>query len=66
MLICAQSGRVLGLERDVDPATSARSSREACKGNNNRLLDIVHKFCIPFGTEIKISICGDLDSDCTR
>ena len=65
MLICAHSGRVLGLERKTDLASSARSSREALKDNNNRLLGIVNKFCIPFGTEIKISICGELDNDCT-
>ena len=57
---------VLGLERETDPESSARSSREGRKDNSNRLLDIVNKFCIPFGTEITISICGDLDSDCTE
>ena len=66
MQICAQSGRVLGLERETDPASSARSSRMGLKDNNNRLLGIVNKFCIPFGTEIKISICGGLDSYCTE
>ena len=54
MLICAQSGRVLGLERENDP------------DSNNRLLGIVIEFRIPFGTEIKISICGALDRDCTE
>ena len=63
-LICAQSGRVLGLERKTDPASSAMSSRKGLKDNNNRLLGIVNKFCIPFGTESKISIFGGLDSDC--
>ena len=66
MQICAQSGRVLGLERETDPASSARSSRMGLKDNNNRLLGIVNKICIPFGTEIKISICGGLDSYCTE
>ena len=31
---------------------------------NMALLGIVSKFCIPFGTEIKIY--GELDSDCTE
>ena len=57
MLTCAQSGRVPGLEREIDPpASSARSSRKGLKDNNNRLLGIVNKFCIPFGAESKISI----------
>ena len=64
MLICAQPGRVSGFERKTDPASSAKSSRKGLKDNSNRLLGIVNKFCIPFGTEIKISICGGLDSDC--
>ena len=66
MLICAQSGRVLGRERKTDPASSARSNRKGLKDNYNRLLVIVNKFCIPFGTKIKISICEGLDSDCTE
>ena len=65
MLICAQPGRVLGREWKNDPASSARSHRKGLKDNNNRLLGIVNKFCIPFGTEILISICGELDNDCT-
>ena len=60
MLICAQSGRVPGLERKTGPA---RSSRKGLKDNNNRLLSIVNKFCVSFGTESTISICGGLDSD---
>ena len=64
-LICAQSGRSLGRERKTDPASSARINRKGLKDNNNRLLDIFNKFCISFGTEIRISICGGLDSDCT-
>ena len=55
MLIWAQSGAVLGSERKTDPASSARSSRKGLKDNNNRLMGIVNKFCIPFGTEISIS-----------
>ena len=65
ILICAQSGRVSGLERKTDPASIARSIRKGPKDNNNRLLGIVNKFCIPFGIESKISICWSLDSDCT-
>ena len=66
LLICSQSGRVSGSERKTDPASSARSSRKGLKDNNNRLLGIVNNFSIPFGTQIKISICGGLDSDCTE
>ena len=65
MLICAQYERVSELERKTVPANSARSSRKGLKDNNNWLLAIVYKFCIPFGTESEISICGGLDSDCT-
>ena len=65
MLICAQSGRVSGLEKKTDPASSARSDNKVLKDNNNRLLAIVNKFCIPFCTKSRIFICGVLDSDCT-
>ena len=44
MLICAQSGRVLGRERKTDPASSARNSRKGLKDKYNRLLGIVKKF----------------------
>ena len=44
MLICAQSGRVLGRERKTDPASSARSSSKGLEDNYNRLLGIVKKF----------------------
>ena len=54
MLTWAQSGRVSGLEQKTDPASSARSNRKGLKDNNNRLLGSVYKFCIPFGTKIKI------------
>ena len=50
MLISAQSGGILGLERKTDPESSARSSSQGLKDNNNGLLDIVKKFCILFGT----------------
>ena len=65
MLICAQSGGVSGLEEKTDPASSARSDKNGLKDNKNRLLGIVNKFCILFGTKIIISIFGGLDSDCT-
>ena len=65
ILICAQSGRVSGLERKNDPAGSPRSSRKGLKDNNNRLLCVVNKFNIQFGTESTISICEVLDRDCT-
>ena len=65
MLTCAQSGRVSGLEKKTDPATSTRSDKKGLKDNNNRFLASVNKFCIPFGTKGRILICGTLDSDCT-
>ena len=65
MLICAQSGRVSGLEKESDPASSARSDKKGLKDNSNRFLGIVNKFCITFGTKSRILICGGLDSDCT-
>ena len=65
MLICAQSGRVSGLGEMTDPASSARSDRTGHRDNNNRLLGIVNKFSIPFGTKSKILNCGGIDSDCT-
>ena len=65
MLNCAQFGRVSGLVKKTDPASSARSNKKGLKYNNNQLLGIVYKFCIPFDAEIRISICGGHDSDCT-
>ena len=62
MLICAQSGRVSGLVKKTDPASSPTSVKKGLNDNNNRLLDIVNKFRIPFGTKSKILICGGLDS----
>ena len=62
MLICAQSGRVSGLVKKTDPASSSRSDKKGLNNNNNRLLGIVNNFCIPFGTKSKIVICGGLDS----
>ena len=35
MLYCAQSGRVSGLEKKTDPASSARSDKKGLKDNNN-------------------------------
>ena len=48
--------------KQTDPASSTRSNKKGLNDNNNRLLGIVSKFCIPFGTKIKIVICGGLDS----
>ena len=42
----------------TDPASSTRSNKRGLNDNNNRLLGIVNKFCIPFGTKSKIVICG--------
>ena len=65
MLICAQSGMVSGLGKKTDPTSSTRSYKKGLKRNNNRLLGIVNKFCIPFGKKSRILFCGGLDSDCT-
>ena len=46
----------------TDPASSSRSNKKGLNDNSNRLLSIVNKFCIPFGTKSKIVICGGLDS----
>ena len=65
MLVCAQSGWVSGLEKNTEPASSSRSDKKGLKDNNNRLLGIVTKFCISFGTKRKILLCWGLDNDCT-
>ena len=44
MLICAQSGRVSGLVKKTDPASSSRSDKKGLNDNNNRLLGIVKSF----------------------
>ena len=62
MINCVQSGRVSGLEKKTDPASSARIDKKGLMDNNNRLLGIVNKFCIPFGTKSTIVICGGPDS----
>ena len=62
ILICAQSGRVSGLVKKTDAASSTRSVKRGLNNNNSRLLGIVNKFCILFGTKNKIVICGRLDS----
>ena len=59
MINCAQSAGVLD---KTDPVSSTRSKKKGLNDNNNRLLGIVNKFCIPFGTKIKIGICGGLVS----
>ena len=58
MLICAQTGRVSGLVKKTDPARSSRSDKKGLNDNNNRVLGIVNKFCIPFCTKGRILICG--------
>ena len=69
MINCAQSGRVSwfalnpeGSWEKTDPASSTKSNKKGLNDNHSRLLGIVNKFCIPFGTKIKIVICGGLDS----
>ena len=54
--------RVSGLAKKTDPAISTRSDKKGLNDNNSRLLGIINKFCIPFGTKNKIVICGQLDS----
>ena len=44
MLICAQYGRVSGLVKETDPASSTRSDKKRLKDNNHRLLGIVKSF----------------------
>ena len=44
MLTCAQNGRVSGLVKKTDPASSSRSGKKGLKDNNNRLLGIVKSF----------------------
>ena len=46
----------------TDPASSTKSNKKGLNDNNNRLLGIVNKFCIPFATKRKVVICGGLDS----
>ena len=65
MLICAQSGRVLGLVKKTDPASSSRSDKRGLKDKNNRLLGIVTNFVSLLVQKSKILLCGGLDSDCT-
>ena len=47
MLICAQSGRISGLVKKTDPASSSRSEKKGLKDSNNLLLGIV-KILYPF------------------
>ena len=54
MLICAQSGKVSGLKQKTNSVSSTRSNKKGLKDNNKRVLGVVNKFCIPFGTKIKI------------
>ena len=58
MLICAQSGRISGLVKKTDPASSAKSDRKGLKDNNNRSLGILDKFCILFGTKVRSQSVG--------
>ena len=64
MLICAQSGRVSGLEKKTDPASSSRSDKKGLKDNNNRLLGIVKSFVSLLVQKVRY-YSGGLDSDCT-
>ena len=62
MLNCTQSGRVSGLVKKTDPASSSRRDKRGLNDSNNRLLGILNKFCTPFGTKSKLVICWGLDS----
>ena len=44
MLVCAQSGRVSGLVKKTDPASSSRSDKKGLKDNNIQVLGIVKNF----------------------
>ena len=44
IIICAQSGRVLGLVKKTDLASSSRSDKKGLKDNNKGLLGIVKSF----------------------
>ena len=65
MLICAQYGRVSGLEQEADPASSARSNKRCSR---TTIIDcwISLTSFVSFGTKSKMSICGGHDSDCTE
>ena len=49
----------------TDPASSTGNNRKRLNDNYNRLLGIVNKFCIPFGTKSRIVICGGARQCCT-
>ena len=58
MLICAQSGRVSGLEKKTYPASSPRSDKKGLKDNNNRLLGIVKNFASLLVQKVKYYSVG--------
>ena len=45
--------------------SSGKQCKEQQKDKNNRLLGIASNCCILFGSESTMSMCGELDSDCT-
>ena len=53
MLICAQSGRVSGLEKEIDPSSSSRSDKKGRKDNINRVLGIVKSFVSLFVQKLR-------------
>ena len=58
MLICAQSGRVSGLVKKTDPASSSRSGKRGLKDNNNRLLGIVKSFVSLLVQKVRFTLWG--------
>ena len=56
-------GRVIA---DEDKSIRAKISSKGHKDNNNRLMGMVKHFCIVFGTESTISMCGGHETDCTE
>ena len=49
----------------TDPASSTGNNRKRLNDNYNRLLGIVNKFCIPFGTKSKDSNLWGARQCCT-
>ena len=63
MLICAQSGRVSGLVKKIDLASSSRSDKKELKENNNRLLGIAKNNRL-LGIVTTVGYCSDPSPNC--
>ena len=64
-LICAQYGRVSGIEQETDPTSSASSSKKGLKDNNKRVLLMLTSFVSLLVQKLRYK-SGGLDSDCTE